>query len=57
VTGAAAARAGAPDLAADGLRLDDVSVTYRSGVTAVDAASFALPQGTITALVGVNGSG
>jgi manganese/iron transport system ATP-binding protein len=57
VTGAAAARAAAPDLAADGLRLDDVSVTYRSGVTAVDAASFALPQGTITALVGVNGSG
>jgi manganese/iron transport system ATP-binding protein len=57
VTGAAAARAAAPDLVADGLRLDDVSVTYRSGVTAVDAASFALPQGTITALVGVNGSG
>jgi manganese/iron transport system ATP-binding protein len=40
-----------------GLRLEDVSVTYRSGLTAVEAASFAIPQGTITALVGVNGSG
>ena len=43
--------------AADGLRLDDVSVTYRTGVTAVDQASFAIPRGTITALVGINGSG
>ena len=45
------------DVEAAGLRLDDVAVTYRSGVTAVEAASFALPEGTITALVGVNGSG
>jgi manganese/iron transport system ATP-binding protein len=45
------------DAAPDGLRLADVGVTYRSGVTAVDAASFALPRGTITALVGINGSG
>jgi manganese/iron transport system ATP-binding protein len=57
VTGAAAARAAAPDLVADGLRLDDDSVTYRSGVTAVDAASFDQTKGTINALVGVNGSG
>jgi manganese/iron transport system ATP-binding protein len=41
----------------DGLRLDDVSVTYRTGLTAVEDASFAIPRGTITALVGVNGSG
>ena len=32
-------------------------MTYRSGVTAVEEASFAVPRGTITALVGVNGSG
>jgi manganese/iron transport system ATP-binding protein len=42
---------------AEGLRLEDVSVTYRTGVTAVDAASFAIPRGSIAALVGVNGSG
>jgi manganese/iron transport system ATP-binding protein len=42
---------------AEGLRLEDVSVTYRTGLTAVEDASFAIPQGTITALVGVNGSG
>ena len=35
----------------------DVSVTYRTGLTAVEDASFAIPRGTITALVGVNGSG
>ena len=40
-----------------GLRLQDVSVTYRTGLTAVEDASFAIPRGTITALVGVNGSG
>jgi manganese/iron transport system ATP-binding protein len=34
-----------------------VSVTYRTGLTAVEDAIFAIPQGTITALVGVNGSG
>ena len=49
----------APAAEADGggLRLDDVSVTYRTGLTAVEDASFAIPRGTITALVGVNGSG
>jgi manganese/iron transport system ATP-binding protein len=48
-----------PAVAADGsgLRLLDVSVTYRTGLTAVEGASFAIPRGTITALVGVNGSG
>ena len=40
-----------------GLRLDGVSVTYRTGLTAVEHASFAVPRGSITALVGVNGSG
>ena len=43
--------------ATTGLRLQDVSVTYRSGLTAIEAASFAIPRATITALVGVNGSG
>jgi manganese/iron transport system ATP-binding protein len=40
-----------------GLRLEDVSVTYRSGLTAIEDVSFTIPRGTITALVGVNGSG
>ncbi|WAC29630.1 manganese/iron ABC transporter ATP-binding protein [Ancylobacter sp. SL191] len=40
-----------------GLRVRDVTVTYRNGHTALRAASFAIPAGTITALVGVNGSG
>lgn len=40
-----------------GLCLSDVSVTYRTGLTAVEGASFKIPRGTITALVGVNGSG
>jgi len=40
-----------------GLLLQDVGVTYRTGVTAVEEASFAIPRGTITALVGINGSG
>lgn len=40
-----------------GLVVDDVTVTYRNGFTALRNASFALPAGTIAALVGVNGSG
>lgn len=40
-----------------GLRADDITVTYRNGHTALRDANFALPTGTITALVGVNGSG
>lgn len=35
----------------------DVTVTYRNGHTALRSASFAIPDGTITALVGVNGAG
>ncbi|WP_416795872.1 manganese/iron ABC transporter ATP-binding protein [Ciceribacter azotifigens] len=40
-----------------GLLVDHVSVTYRNGLTALKAASFDIPKGTITALVGVNGAG
>lgn len=40
-----------------GLVVDDVTVSYRNGLTALDHASFSLPTGTIAALVGVNGSG
>lgn len=41
----------------DGLRVDAVTVVYRNGHTALRDASFAVPQGSIAALVGVNGSG
>lgn len=34
-----------------------VTVTYRNGLTALRDASFEVPTGTITALVGVNGAG
>jgi manganese/iron transport system ATP-binding protein len=47
----------AAGLAVAGLSVEGVTVTYRNGNTALRDASFALPQGTITALVGVNGSG
>ena len=40
-----------------GMKVADVTVTYRNGHTALRDASFAIPTGTITALVGVNGSG
>ena len=43
--------------AGDGIRADDVTVTYRNGLTALRHASFAIPRGTVTALVGVNGAG
>lgn len=39
------------------LSVNNVTVTYRNGHTALKDASFSLPSGTITALVGVNGSG
>ncbi|MFD1343605.1 manganese/iron ABC transporter ATP-binding protein [Litorisediminicola beolgyonensis] len=42
---------------APGLEVSDVSVTYRNGHTALRDASFELPRGTVTALVGVNGAG
>jgi manganese/iron transport system ATP-binding protein len=40
-----------------GLWADSVSVAYRNGHTALKNASFAIPRGTIAALVGVNGAG
>jgi len=40
-----------------GILADDVTVTYRSGHTALWDASFEIPRGTVTALVGVNGAG
>ncbi|MGX9854686.1 manganese/iron ABC transporter ATP-binding protein [Limimaricola variabilis] len=40
-----------------GLSAEGVTVSYRNGVTALREASFALPVGTISALVGVNGAG
>lgn len=41
----------------DGIRADNLTVTYRNGHTALRDASFAIPKGTIAALVGVNGAG
>ncbi|GKY89129.1 manganese/iron ABC transporter ATP-binding protein [Sinisalibacter aestuarii] len=41
----------------DGIRAAGLTVTYRNGFTALSDASFAVPTGTITALVGVNGAG
>ncbi|OJU90210.1 manganese/iron ABC transporter ATP-binding protein [Shinella sp. PSBB067] len=40
-----------------GIIAEDVTVTYRNGLTALRHASFSVPKGTITALVGVNGAG
>lgn len=42
---------------AGGISLERVHVTYRSGQTALRDTSFAVPAGTITGLVGVNGAG
>jgi len=41
----------------EGILARNVTVTYRNGHTALFDASFAIPRGTITALVGVNGAG
>ncbi|MCR9108224.1 manganese/iron ABC transporter ATP-binding protein [Marivita sp. XM-24bin2] len=41
----------------DGLSAQDVTVTYRNGHTALWNASFEIPRGTVTALVGINGAG
>lgn len=49
---------GIEDAAAlDGIAAKGVTVTYRNGHTALRDASFAIPRGTVTALVGVNGAG
>ncbi len=40
-----------------GLSVSDVTVAYKNGHVALRDASFTIPKGTITALVGVNGAG
>ncbi|WP_315900135.1 manganese/iron ABC transporter ATP-binding protein [Leisingera daeponensis] len=40
-----------------GIAAQNVTVTYRNGHTALWNASFGIPRGTVTALVGVNGAG
>ena len=47
----------APDGPGGGISVQGMTVTYRTGLTALRDASFMIPRGTITALVGVNGSG
>lgn len=42
---------------ANDIKVNDITVTYRNGFTAIHNASFSLPKGSITALVGINGSG
>ena len=46
-----------PENAGEGILARDVTVTYRNGHTALYDASFEVPRGTVTALVGVNGAG
>jgi len=40
-----------------GISAADVTVTYRNGHTALRNATFSIPRGTVTALVGINGAG
>lgn len=52
-------KASAPNAAdpQEGISARDVMVTYRNGHTALYDASFEIPRGTVTGLVGVNGAG
>lgn len=43
--------------AGSGIAVRNLTVTYRNGHTALRDASFEIPRGTVTALVGVNGAG
>lgn len=45
------------DTSTIGIEATNVTVTYRNGHTALWDASFDIPRGTVTALVGVNGAG
>ncbi|WP_280177009.1 manganese/iron ABC transporter ATP-binding protein [Roseibium sediminis] len=45
------------DEPSEGIRAHSVTVTYRNGHTALHDASFEIPRGSVTALVGVNGAG
>ncbi|SMO49090.1 manganese/iron ABC transporter ATP-binding protein [Paracoccus laeviglucosivorans] len=42
---------------AEGIEAAGLTVTYRNGFTALRDASFTVPKGSVTALVGVNGAG
>ncbi|MBF9033992.1 manganese/iron ABC transporter ATP-binding protein [Rhodobacterales bacterium HKCCE2091] len=42
---------------AHGIDAEHLTVTYRNGVTALHDATFHVPRGSVTALVGVNGAG
>lgn len=46
-----------PEHGTSGIEAHNVTVTYRNGHTALWDASFSIPRGTVTALVGVNGAG
>jgi len=39
------------------IQVNNINVTYRNGFTAIRDTSFTLPKASITALVGINGSG
>ena len=41
----------------EGIRVEGLTVRYRTGMTALRDASFSLPTGTIAGLLGMNGAG